>query len=91
MNQRGMLELMLEFFEKKNPKLTAEILGEQQVLSLLKDSLDIVDFMIFIEDKLGLETQFDLNQVRTSFINSSFSELACEILKLLPERGVATP
>jgi hypothetical protein len=86
-----MLKLMLEFFERKNPTLTAEALGELRVLSLLKDSLDVVDFMIFIEDKLGLETQFDLNEVRTSFINSNFGELAGEILKLLPERGVATP
>jgi hypothetical protein len=86
-----MLKLMLEFFERKNPMLTAEALGQLRMLSMLKDSLDVVDFMIFIEDKLGLETQFDLNEVRTSFINSNFGELACEILKLLPERGVATP
>jgi acyl carrier protein len=54
-----MLKLMLEFFERKNPTLTAEALGELRVLSLLRDSLDVVDFMIFIEDKLGLETQFE--------------------------------
>ena len=90
MTQAAMLAHMLEYFQKDNPTMTAESLGEQNVVSLLKDSVDVVEFMMFMEDKLGVDTQFDLDQVRTYLVNNNFRELAGEILRLLPDPGAAT-
>ena len=75
---------MLEYFQKGNPALTAESLGDANVTSLLKDSLDVVEFMMFMEEKLHLDTQVDLTQVRGNLVNGNFRELAAEILRRLP-------
>lgn len=91
MTQGAILAFMLEYFQKGKPTLTAESLGEQAVTSLLTDSLDVVEFMMFMEDKIGLEAQFDLDQVRANIVNSTFRELAGEILRRLPGQGTATP
>jgi acyl carrier protein len=89
MNQTGILDLMLEYFEKRNPTMTAESLSEQPVVSLLKDSLDVVEFMIFMEEKLDVESQFDLNQIRAGLVDGKFGDLAREIARLLREQGAA--
>jgi hypothetical protein len=90
MTQGVILAYMLEYFQKGNPTLTAEGLGEESVVSLLKDSLDVVEFMMFMEDKLGLDAQVDLTQMRGSLVNGNFRELAGEILRRLPDLGAAT-
>jgi acyl carrier protein len=84
MSEGAILAYMLEYFQKGNPTLTAESLAEQNVLTLLTDSLDVVEFLMFMEDKLGLDTQFELSQVRANLVNSNFRELAGEILRRLP-------
>ena len=90
MTQGVILAYMLEYFQKGNPTLTADSLGEQNVLSLLKDSLEVVEFMMFMEDKLGLDAQVDLTELRGKLVNGNFRELAGEILRRLPDQGTAT-
>ena len=90
MNQHAILACMVEYFRKGNPTLTAESLAQQSVLAMLTDSLDMVEFLMFMEDKLGLAKQFDLSQVRANLVNSNFQELAGEILRRLPDPGAAT-
>jgi hypothetical protein len=87
MNPAGILGLMVEYFEKRHPQMTPESLSEQPVISLLKDSLDVVEFMIFMEEKLDVETQFDLNQIRARFVEGKFGDLAQEIARLVREQG----
>ena len=89
MTQGAILAYMLEYFHKANPTLTVEGLGEQSVPSLLTDSLDVVEFMMFMEDKLAVDTPFDLDQVRASLATSTFAELAAEILRRIPGQGTA--
>jgi hypothetical protein len=90
MTQGAILAYMVEYFHKGNPTLTAESLGGQPVTSLLTDSLDVVEFMMFMEDKLAVDAPFDLDQVRAILVNSTFGELAGEILRRLPGQGAAT-
>jgi len=90
MTQAAILAYMLEYVQKQNPAMTAEVLGEQNVVSLLQDSMDVVEFMMFMEDKLGDDTSFDLDEVRASFVNSNFRELAGEILRRLPNRDTTS-
>jgi acyl carrier protein len=55
MTQGAILAYMVEYFQKGDPTLTAESLAEQSVLKMLTDSLDVVEFLMFMEDKLGQE------------------------------------
>lgn len=89
MTQGAIMTYMLEYLQKANPSMTAESLAEQNVTSVLTDSLDVVEFMMYMEDRLGVDTQFDLTPLRARIVNCNFRELAGEILRLLAARGTA--
>jgi hypothetical protein len=77
------LESMREYFVERKPAEVAEDFGRQPVVSLLKDSLDVVDFFIHLEDKLGMDTGADLTKLGPRLIKSNFTELAGEVAKHL--------
>ena len=83
MDAPRILESMQEYFMERKPTEVAEDFGRQPVVSLLKDSLDVVDFFIHLEDKIGMETGADLNKLGPRLIRSNFSELAQEVAQHL--------
>lgn len=85
MDQKTILSLMEKYFAKKKPEASKTPLNEQPVTSLLQDSLDLVDFLIFLEEELKLEGEIDMHQFGPSVMNKNFGELAEVIAKFIAE------
>ena len=76
MDANSLLGLMRSYFEGKQPPEVLETLSEQSPRALLKESLDIVEFICFLEDEL--QRDFDLAKLG-SLLNKNFGELAVEV------------
>ena len=87
MDADKIMGLMHKFFSEKKSAEAIENLSAQPVTSLLTDSLDVVDFLMFLEDELQLKTEIDLTQFGPSLMNRNFGELAGEISRWLVEHG----
>src|SRR5262245_29133622 len=87
MDADKIMSLMQKFFAEKKPSESMEDLSARPVTSLLTDSLDVVDFLMFLEDELQLKTEIDLTQFGPSLMNRNFGELAVEISRWLVEHG----
>ena len=85
MDADKIMALMQRFFSEKKSLGSVENLRAQPVTSLLSDSLDVVDFLMFLEDELQLKTEIDLTQFGPSLMNRNFGELAGEIARWLGE------
>ena len=88
MDAEKIMALMRKFFSEKKSVESVENLQSQPVTALLSDSLDVVDFLMFLEDELQLKTEIDLTQFGPSLMNRNFGELAGEIAKWLGEADV---
>lgn len=86
MDAEKIMALMLKFFSEKKSGETIENLPAQPVTALLTDSLDVVDFLMFLEEELQLKTEIDLTQFGPSLMNRNFGELAGEISRWLAEQ-----
>ena len=89
MDADRIMALMQKFFSEKKSVESVENLPTQPVTSLLTDSLDVVDFLMFLEDELQLKTEIDLTQFGPSLMNRNFGELAAEISRWLTENQAA--
>jgi hypothetical protein len=81
MDQEHILILMKEYFEARKPSEVGADFAQQPVAALLKDSLEVVDFFIHLEDQLQVDTGADLNRLGPRLMNSNFQELAAEVEK----------
>ncbi len=88
MDADKIMALMQKYFSEKRSLDAVENLHTQPVTSLLMDSLDVVDFLMFLEDELQLKTEIDLTQFGPSLMNRNFGELAEEVAKWLAEMEV---
>lgn len=82
MEAGALLELMKGYFQEK--KADREILArfaEQSPRALLKESLDVVDFVVYLEEKLDRE--IDINQFGEVLGVETFRQLAEEISGLI--------
>ncbi len=89
MDADQIMALMQKYFSEKKSLASVENLGAQPVTSLLTDSLDVVDFLMFLEDELQLKTEIDLTQFGPSLMNRNFGELAGEISRWLVDNQMA--
>lgn len=85
MEQSTILSLMEKYFSNKKPEASQTPLREQPVTALLQDSLDLVDFLLFLEEELKLEGEIDMHQFGPSVMNKNFGELADVIAKFIAE------
>ncbi len=83
MDHHLILSLMEKYFADKKPEFANAALREQPVTALLQDSLDLVDFLVYLEEALQLEREIDMNQFGPSVMNKNFGELAELIAKFL--------
>jgi acyl carrier protein len=75
------LSLMKSFFEGKQPPEILEGFAEQKPVTLLKESLDVVDFVVYLEEELGRE--IDMQQVGAALASLTFGELAEQVSAML--------
>ena len=91
MDQSGLLDLMQTYIQDQKPELVLDNFDQIPVRDVLIDSLDITEFLMALEDQLGLELEaIDLDQLGPKLAQSpTFSELADEVLRYLenPDRS----
>ena len=87
MEQKQVLDLMRKYFESNQKTVLRDNFSEQPVTELLSDSLDVVEFLVHLEDALGLATEIDLNRLGPAMVNKNFGELAEEIVKFMQPRA----
>lgn len=92
MNAEVIMSLIEKYFADKQPGVKRETLPAQPVTSLLQDSLDLVDFLVFLEEELKLGYEIDMNRFGPSVMNKNFEELSRLIADfLLAERQSTAP
>jgi acyl carrier protein len=83
-DREAVLARMRAYFERKQPPDVLASLAQQSPKTLLADSLDVVDFILYLEEDLGGE--FDINEMGESLLNKNFGDLAEEVARRLPDR-----
>jgi acyl carrier protein len=84
MDRDEVLEKMRVYFERKQPPDVLATFATQPAKALLPDSLDVVDFILHLEEATGVE--IDINEVGEALMNKNFGELADEVARRLAPR-----
>ena len=79
------LETMKAYFAGKQPAEVLAAFPEQTPRALLKESLDVVDFVVYLEEELDRE--IDLNALGEVLLNRNFGELSQEMARMLEAEG----
>jgi acyl carrier protein len=75
------LETMRRFFEGKQPPEVMASFATQQPRALLTESLDVVDFVVYLEEELGRE--IDMQKVGAALLSNDFGDLSVAVSQLL--------
>jgi acyl carrier protein len=79
MDQNAMVELMKGYFlETREEGEALDDFGNRLPRELLTESMDLVEFVVYLEEKLGIEIKF--NEFGDALINKNFAQLADELL-----------
>ena len=85
MTPEQLLALMKTYFAGKQPAEVLDTFPQQTPRALLKESLDVVDFVVYLEEEL--EREIDLNALGEVLLNRNFGELAQEMARMLAEES----
>ena len=85
MDTELILEKMKTYFAGKLSEEELATFAEQAPRTILKESLDVVDFLVYLEDELGRE--IDINELGDPILNKNFGELAQEVSRMLEPAG----
>jgi acyl carrier protein len=83
MQPTEILETMKSYFAGKQPVEVLDTFAEQSPRALLAESLDVVDFVVYLEEEL--ERDIDFNQLGDAIVNKNFGDLSVEVSRLLSE------
>jgi len=78
------LSVMKGYFADRQPAEALAAFPELSPRDLLKESLDIVDFIAYVEEELGCE--IDIAQLGVALLNMNFGELAVDLSRLVVEQ-----
>ena len=81
MDSDAVLEQMRAYFEGKQPADVLASFSRQSPKALLTESLDVVDFILHLEETLGCE--IDINILGEALVNKNFGELSVELSRIL--------
>jgi len=79
----AILERMRAYFDGRQPEEVLQGFAGQSPRALLKESLDVVDFIVYLEEELGRE--IPINQLGEALLNKNFGDLSVEVSKMLAE------
>ena len=86
MDEKQILELTRNYIETNMQDVDLENLEEKPVQEVFQASIDIVDFIMEMEEKFELEEEINLEKLGPRFAdNITFAELATEVKKYLDE------
>lgn len=83
MERDSVLSLMRAYFAEKQPPAVLENFAERSPRELLKESLDVVDFVVYLEEEL--ERDINISELGEALLNKNFGELAGEVARMLRE------
>ena len=87
MNKESILDLMRNYFEKQKPKPDLSNFSQTLASAILIQSIDTVEFLIFLETELNLEEDaLDLERFGPQLAGKSFGEIAGLLEGFVPER-----
>jgi len=75
--KEGILDLMRKYFERQKPKPNLSNFSQTPASTILVQSIDVVEFLIFLETELDLEDDaLDLEKFGPQLAGKSFGEIA---------------
>jgi acyl carrier protein len=83
MQSTEILDVMKGYFAGKQPPEVMDVFAEQSPKTLLKESLDVVDFVVYLEEELGRD--IDINELGEALLNRNFGDLSTEVARMLTE------
>jgi acyl carrier protein len=89
MDEATVLSRMKAHFEHNCPPEVLERFAATPVTELLTESIDVIEFIVYLEDELG--SRIDANQVGPALANMTFGELAAELCRRLNDEQQAKP
>ncbi len=80
LERREVLEVIAEFFSAKQfPESTLQDLPQLKASEVIQQSLDLVEFVLHLEERLGLE--ININTLGEKLITRNFGDLADDLVK----------
>ena len=83
MNAAQILDLMKAYFAGKQAPEVLENFATLTPRAILKESLDVVDFIVYLEEEL--EREIDITALSGALMNSNFGDLAAQVEETLAE------
>jgi hypothetical protein len=85
MDQATVLATMKANFEGTVPPEQLENFAEIKAIDLFAESIDVVNFLFYLEDELG--PKIDASRVGPAMADMTFGQLASELCRVLNEEG----
>jgi len=87
LNKEGILDLMRKYFERQKPKPDLRNFSQTPASAILVQSIDIVEFLIFLEMELNLEEDaLDLEKFGPQLAGKSFGAIAGDLESYLARK-----
>jgi hypothetical protein len=80
---------MKAYFEGTAPQETLDRFGETKATELFQESIDVLNFLFYLEDELG--PKIDVTKVGPAMANKTFAELSEELTRLLNDEPRIKP
>ena len=77
-DRKAVLEAMAEFFAENFPNVPKDNIEGMKAGDVIQQSLDLVEFVLHLEEKLGLE--ININTLGEKLITKTFGELADDLV-----------
>jgi acyl carrier protein len=88
-DQATVLSKMKAFFVDKDPPETLERFEELKATDLLTESIDVIEFLMYLEDEL--RAKIDANQIGPALANMTFGDLATKLCHAINEEEPGQP
>src|SRR6476646_4576275 len=79
-DRKAVLEAMTEFFAENFPNVPRDNFEGMKASDVIQQSLDLVEFVLHLEEKLGLE--ININTLGEKLITKTFGELADDLVAI---------
>jgi acyl carrier protein len=79
-DRKAVLQAMEEFFAENFPNVPRDNIEGMKASDVIQQSLDLVEFVLHLEEKLGLE--ININTLGEKLITKTFGELADELVAI---------
>ena len=79
-DRKAVLDAIGEFFAENFPNVPKEKIESLKASEVIQQSLDLVEFVLHLEEKLGIE--ININTLGEKLVTKTFGELADELVTI---------